>query len=511
MSNVTSISFLNYKTTVMGGNPKLLLTAKSPESQEIILPEDATFFDILYKKGETVTFNRYKEVSSGTLAKDTVIDHVTYKGGTKIFFSWRYSSRSVEAGTLAETTSLDGIKYKGLTKIFFDPFNKVKKGTLAEDAVVKEIKYLGNTEILMEHSGCEISANLCDYQQTGTLAEEIVFSGYRFKARTVFSFTFGRQMQFNGTLARETKYQGHLFPESSHLYVRDYRISVVKLSQAATIGKILFPANSLLYFKVDGKVEKAILGGNAIIMNYNFSTGDSLDLFSNNNLSFVPKNNISAAKGVEFQAGSRVELDRNGNPLSGTLVKNCLVDGIEYRGNNFFHFYPDGKVFRGMLAKNTIINGLEFTKESYFEFFKDGSTHAGTLAKPVTINQITYDKGEINFNENGTLFEGALKYNTKIDKILYKKGTDINFLAPGKVWSGTLLNNTVIQGVTYKKETEISFYKEGTVLSGTLAKDQSIRGKKYFANQEIVFRENGTIKVNKPYLEQLMEREDDEP
>ena len=115
----------------------------------VIAADHFNYQNIHFRKGQI----RFHDVgiAVGHLVTDQYIDGIKYKAdGIGPFFN---NNGEVENATLAENTEIEGVVYKGGTQIQFHAKGKVKRGTVANRATVQGETYMPDSGIWFQKNG----------------------------------------------------------------------------------------------------------------------------------------------------------------------------------------------------------------------------------------------------------------------------------------------------------------------------------------------------------------------
>jgi len=111
--------------------------------------ENFIYKNINFKKGQ-IRFH-YTGISVGHLVSDQYIDGIKYKaGGIGPFFN---KDCEVENATLAEDTEIDGILYKGSSQIQYYSHGKVEIGVVAKEVFIQGDFYEAGKHVWFNKDG----------------------------------------------------------------------------------------------------------------------------------------------------------------------------------------------------------------------------------------------------------------------------------------------------------------------------------------------------------------------
>ncbi len=360
-----------------------------------------------------VRFYENGRVSSGTLAKDTLIQGVRFETGTQVFFK----SNGRLDGVEGVDVTIKGIKFRAAYRgypgpsfgyggpvqsdfgkrhdIVFHNSGRVSYGELAEDTNIDGIKFMGGSGVHF-HSNGRVSS--------GVLAEDTILNGLLFKAETEVEF-YETGCFRGGTLYTNKTVQGMTFSENTNIYFHENgRISSGTLADGAVVQGLTLVAGYQIFFHSNGKVSIGQMAGGTVINGIKFTEG-TISFHRNGRVSYGGLAEDTSIQGMTFEGGRlfpNIYFHGNGRVSRGILASDTTIDGITYAGDEIA-FHGNGRVSSGKLAQDRIINGIEF-KAGGIEFHRNGRVAFGMLAEETVISDKKYSAGtKVRFNSDGTI------------------------------------------------------------------------------------------------------------
>jgi hypothetical protein len=164
-----------------------------------------------------------------------------------------------------------------------------------------------------------------------------------------------------------------------------------------------------------------------------------------------------------------------------TLKADSTIQGVRYQAGTEVQLSKDGSVEVALLSGDTVVAGVTYKAGTKVAFNKNGSPRVGTLKADTTIKGNVYGGGtDLWFAHDGVVGWGVLAAggDATIEGNAYRGGTDVFFNEDGSLWIGTLAADTVIGGVSYKAGMNVLFEKSGTSRAVTVRITRSgrIRG-----------------------------------
>lgn len=203
----------------------------------------------------------------------------------------------------------------------------------------------------------------------------------------------------------------------------------------------------------------------------------------------VPQGWSTVNEDLKFKKGTTVELNSNGEVISGTLNRdialrptgwrNMVNDYYEESNNSIFYpriFHP----FTSVSIPTPTYGHVRYKGNKPITFVSDGTVLSGTIDEEVTISVqkdkyglVTFnDQYELSFYPDGSVKKGRLN--------------DDTFLRPNG-WQKGLSGDELAGFVEFKKDNDVTFSQNGYVTSGVLKKDISWQK----ANNEIIILKAG--------------------
>lgn len=189
----------------------------------------------------------------------------------------------------------------------------------------------------------------------------------------------------------------------------------------------------------------------------------------------VPQGWSTINEDLKFKKGTTVELNSNGEVISGTLNRdialrptgwrNMINDYYEESNNSIFYpriFHP----FTSVSIPMPTYAHVRYKGDKPITFAADGTVLSGTIDEEVTVGiqndkygLVTFnDQYELSFYPDGSVRKGRLN--------------DDTFLRPYG-WQKGLIGDEKAGFVEFKKGNDVTFSKDGYVTSGVLKKDLS--------------------------------------
>lgn len=163
-----------------------------------------------------------------------------------------------------------------------------------------------------------------------------------------------------------------------------------------------------------------------------------------------------------FKQGSSVELNDQGEVVSGVLKSNAILHAIG----------------RGRFDINPISNYLYFKSDSALRFDEQGFVISGTLADDtylfliyISEPQVKFQGGTtILFSRSGDVLKGTLNKDTSLRPsgwkiflpnnagfLTFKAGTEVTFGPAAQIIKGTIASDLALSGITYPAGTTLQF------------------------------------------------------
>lgn len=205
----------------------------------------------------------------------------------------------------------------------------------------------------------------------------------------------------------------------------------------------------------------------------------------------VPQGWSTVNSDLKFKKGTTVELNSNGEVVSGTLNRdialrptgwrNMVNDYYEESNNSIFYpriFHP----FTSVSIPTPTYGHVRYKGDRPITFAADGTVLSGTIDEEVTVSVqkdryglVTFnDQYELAFYPDGSVRKGRLN--------------DDTMLRPNG-WQTGLTGDELAGFVEFKKGSDVTFSQQGYVTSGVLKKDVSWQ----LPNGEIIMLKAGQL------------------
>jgi len=341
---------------------------------------------------------------------------------------------------IERSTMIQNIQYEAET-LWFRGNMRLREGELSRDTLINGVRYMAGTRILLEN-GIVVS---------GTLAEETEIRGVQLSAGTYIS-TNGNRLIIE-ELTRNTRIHGILFPVGTRniainpdgrcahailpssssiiidgisyaggLYgIRFFgngRLEIARLTQAAIIQEVSYPASSIIRYYENGRLASVELSQDTTIQSINFRRGATVYFNNEGWIERAELGRFSSDRGtqitqiqdIQFEGGEIVQFYSNGHIRSVNLSWDTLIQGIVfasgarsqfYNSGRAVNFFQNGRVRSGVLAQDSVIQGNSLLAGRSVEF-----NQSGTILLPR--NFTTIENGMITRAETFTFNRGRI-------------------------------------------------------------------------------------------------------
>ncbi len=355
------------------------------------------------------------------------------------------------------------------------------------------------------------------------LAKDYTFeNGVKLKSGTVFGMSDKDKLSY-AAIDAEHVIQKIIFPANTFLYFNDDgtldfaepggdctvqgveykadanlwfdargRVAFARLNEGQAVGGIPVKEGTFAAFDEEGGLERAVLGADKEILGYTCKNGTEIEV--NKEGSFSCRLSKDVDKGGFVMQGDEEVTISDGKPMGFVLKEDRIIDGVSCRGGEDVLLRPDGKLLSAVLKEPHDIGGIVFNAGTRI-FMLGKSSLDAYLASDQSIQEVPCKAGSVATVREGKLTSFTLSKDHAVSGIDFQGGTVVTLTPGGKIKSAeNRLNDFSILSLRFKAGAYVPFHETGKVMQGVLAEDQFVDGIPCKGGELIVFHKSGSIK-----------------